>query len=180
MTDPGERGPMLGRSLFFLAIAALLAIGLPPILQRVAPTAGVAEPQVAEAAAVKIAGGRNMVVLKGDDRGHFRGSFRINGKPVDGLIDTGASLVAMNESTARSIGLSPQQLKFDLGVNTANGRTQAARVKLDRVELGGIRVNDVDAFVMRDDALGMTLIGMSYLTKLTRYSVSGDRISLER
>jgi aspartyl protease family protein len=53
-------------------------------------------------------------------------------------------------------------------------------VTLDRVEIGGIRVRDVEAFVLRDDALTTTLVGMSFLRKLASYSVADGSLSLKQ
>jgi len=65
-------------------------------------------------------------------------------------------------------------------VNTANGTTKAAHVILDRVEIGGIRVRDVEAFVLKDDALSFTLVGMSFLRRLASYSVADGSLSLKQ
>jgi aspartyl protease family protein len=65
-------------------------------------------------------------------------------------------------------------------VNTANGQTKAAHVTLDRVEIGGIRVRDVEAFVLRDNALTTALVGMSFLQKLASYSVADGSLSLKQ
>lgn len=119
-------------------------------------------------------------VLRADGRGHFNASFRINGKPVDGMVDTGASLVALNESTARRLGLGGSHLAFRHTVSTANGKTEAAHVVLDRMEIGGIQVRGVDAFVLRDRALDGTLVGMSFLKKLTAFKVEDGAMRLEQ
>jgi aspartyl protease family protein len=102
----------------------------------------------------------------------------MNGKAVDGLVDTGASLVAINESTARKLGFGANGLDFRYTVNTANGGTEAAHVVLDRIEIGGVRVKDVDAFVLRDKALASTLVGMSFLKKLKSFQVEGGNLKL--
>ena len=119
-------------------------------------------------------------VLEADATGHYRGTFKLNGKETEALVDTGASLVAINETTARRIGVSVASLDFKYPISTANGETRAAHVRLQRVEVGQVRVDDVDAFVLRDKALSGTLIGMSFLKRLSAYSAEGDRLRLER
>jgi aspartyl protease family protein len=99
---------------------------------------------------------------------------------VQGLIDTGATYVALNESFARRLGYTGNQLDFRYSVDTANGKTKAAHVTLDRVEIGGIRVRDVEAFVLKDGALSSTLVGMSFLRKLASYSVADGSLSLKQ
>lgn len=114
-----------------------------------------------------------------DHSGHFIGEFRINGRPVKGVVDTGATVVALNVSTARSIGLNPRANEFTYRVGTANGETTAAKVNLSRVEIGPIAVNDVVAYVLDDKALDGTLVGMSFMSKLDGYRVEGRTLKLE-
>ena len=111
--------------------------------------------------------------------GHFVGEFRINGRPIRGVVDTGATVVAINVSTARKLGLSTQSKDFTFRVGTANGETNAAKVNLSRVEIGPISVSDVTAFVLADKALDETLIGMSFMSRLASYKVQGRELKLE-
>ncbi|MGV8937880.1 MAG: retropepsin-like aspartic protease family protein [Allorhizobium sp.] len=178
-----EETPLLIRSLIFGVIAVIAATQVPAILEAVhapgssetsetvAPTKGVATPAAAAS---------GTVVLKADAQGHYRASIRINGKPIDGLIDTGASLVAINETTARRLGFGAGQLDFKYKIGTANGQTEGALIQLQRMEIGSIRVSNVDAFVLRDKALSTTLIGMSFLKQLGSYAVKGDQLSLKK
>jgi aspartyl protease family protein len=63
-------------------------------------------------------------------------------------------------------------------VRTANGVTRAALVNLDKMEIGAISVDDVEAFVLDDKALSSTLIGMSFMSKLQSYRVKDNRLEL--
>ena len=114
-----------------------------------------------------------------DHSGHFTGSFRINGRPVTGVVDTGATVVAFNTATARLLGLNLQPGDFTARVSTANGDTTAARVQLSRMEIGQIAVDNVEAFVLDDASLDGTLIGMSFMSKLASYKVEGRTLKLE-
>src|SRR5882724_1336996 len=78
------------------------------------------------------------VVVKADARGHFTSAFKLNGRQIDGMIDTGATLVAINISTARRIGISLNASDFSHQVNTANGTIKAAVVTVDRMQIGKI------------------------------------------
>jgi aspartyl protease family protein len=171
---------MLLRTVIFAAVAALLATQVPALLQmseQHAPIAASLE-ETATPQPASLAPGR--VKLQADRRGHFNGTFRFNGKPVDGLVDTGASLVAINESTARKLGFGASSLDFRYSVGTANGNTDAARIILDRVEIGNLRVRGVEAFVMRDKALAGTLVGMSFLKKLKSFEVENGSLTLNQ
>lgn len=110
--------------------------------------------------------------------GHFTADFRINGRSVKGLIDTGATYVAINASTARHLGLRLVTSDFKHQVRTANGTTGAALVALDRMQIGAISVENVEAFVLDDKALSSTLIGMSFMSKLQSYRVHNNRMEL--
>lgn len=118
------------------------------------------------------------VRLAADQRGHFSADFRLNGRMVTGMIDTGATAVAINRSTARRIGISLQQSDFSRQVDTANGRTGAAVVIIDRLEIGRISVDKVPALVLEDKALNGTLIGMSFLSRLGKYQVENGSLLL--
>jgi len=172
---------MLMRVLVFAGLTAVVATQVPAYLQsraRQEPAAAVA-PQPANLAP-PMASMPGQAILKADNRGHFTASFRINGKSVEAMIDTGATSVAINETTARRLGFGGQGLDFKYKVTTANGTTAAARVVLDRVELGSVRVEDVEAMVLRDKALSDTLIGMSFLSRLGSYKVEAGRLKLSQ
>lgn len=119
-------------------------------------------------------------VLESNRSGHFNGNFLLNGKSVAGMIDTGATFVAMNETTAKRLGFTGNSLDYRYAVNTANGPAEAAHVMLDRVEIGGVRAQSVEAFVLKDQALSETLIGMSFLRKLKSYAVENGRMVLKQ
>ncbi len=180
---------MLLRTSIFAAVAVLLATQIPALIERMdqpaqqqpaakapspAPTSSPSATPAPQAASLT----PGTMVLNADGRGHFIGSFRLNGKSVNGLVDTGASMVAINERTARMLGYGANSLDFRYRMQTANGQTEAAHIVLDRVEIGNVRVRDVDAMVLRDEALADTLVGMSFLTKLKSYQVKGGSLTL--
>ncbi len=171
------------RIVMFAAFVGGAALIVPPLIERsfenadrraVVETATPA-PQPSR---LSSSGGRK-VVLEADARGHFQGTFKINGRRVEGLIDTGASVIAINRSTARKLGLSVSPADFTTQVRTANGTVKAAHVVLRRVEIQSIRVDNVDAFVLDDTSLSGTLIGMSFLKKLRSYQAVDGRMVLK-
>ncbi|MER9878195.1 MULTISPECIES: TIGR02281 family clan AA aspartic protease [unclassified Mesorhizobium] len=118
------------------------------------------------------------VVVTADARGHFMSVFKLNGRQIDGMIDTGATLVAINTSTARRIGISLNSTDFSHQVNTANGAIKAAVVTIDRLQIGKITVEGVEAAVLDDRALHTNLIGMSFLQRLEKYQVENGTLLL--
>lgn len=120
------------------------------------------------------------VEIKADERGHYRADFRLNGRSVDALIDTGATLIAINRATARRLGINLAQSDFVHEVKTANGNARAAAAMIETVEIGRIHVRDVQAVVLDDEALQGTLVGMSFLNRLSGYKVEYGELVLEQ
>lgn len=110
--------------------------------------------------------------------GHFWAEATVNGAHVRFLVDTGATTVALTETDARRLGLDPAALDYSTAVRTAAGETRAAQVKLASVSVAGARVNDVEALVVRD-GLTASLLGMSYLGRLSRFEASQSALVLK-
>jgi aspartyl protease family protein len=123
--------------------------------------------------------GRSLT-LEADRLGHFQADARIDGRTVDFIVDTGASLVVLRESDAARVGIRPRPSDYTATAVTANGRIKAARATIDRIELGGITVYDVPAMVLPDQALAKNLLGVSFLSRLRRYEYANGRIVLEQ
>lgn len=110
-------------------------------------------------------GGRQNVTLGADARGHFLTTGSINGGSVRFLVDTGATLITLPAAEAKRLGIN--YLQGQRGqMHTANGVTPTYLVKLDTVKIGDIEVNNVDAVVIQNDAMGVTLLGMSFLNRM--------------
>src|SRR4051812_16311632 len=137
-----------------------------------APAAANAAPPKAQVstqvATVAQAGGRTLSIPR-DARGHFQTDGRIDGQRVEFMVDTGASVVALNEKSAARFGLRPSRSDYKATVNTANGIIKAAPTRIAMIDLGGVIVRDVDAMVLPDEALSENLLGLSFLSKLKRF-----------
>jgi aspartyl protease family protein len=121
---------------------------------------------------------RSGVELKADSRGHFQTSASINGRSVDVLVDTGATLVALSYEDAERAGIFVRPSDFSSRVSTANGVARVARVTLDTVEIGDIRVRNVAGVVTERGAMRGTLLGMSFLGKLSKVQIERGRLLL--
>ncbi len=123
------------------------------------------------------AAGRNAVVRirKGGD-GHFIARAQVNGKVVTMIVDTGASTVVLRPEDARRAGIQLNALSYTVPVETANGRAYAARIKLDRISLGGVILDKVDALITKPGVLQQSLLGMSFLSRLKSYEFSGNQL----
>jgi aspartyl protease family protein len=141
----------------------------------------------AQAAAVRpayqprepVSSGRSLI-LDADRQGHFKVDARIEGRHIDFMVDSGASLVIMRESDAAQVGIRAMRSEYTAIVSTANGKIKAAPAKLDRIEIGGITVYDVPALVLPDEALGQNLLGVAFLSRLKRYEYANGRMVLEQ
>lgn len=131
-------------------------------------------PQAAEA----ISSGS--VKLKAGPGGHYVAEFKMNGKSVTALVDTGASSVAINKSTAKRLGINVSPKDFVYGVSTANGETKAARATIREIQIGRIKVRDVDAMILDDRALDGTLLGMTFLSRLDSFGVTDGNLILKQ
>jgi aspartyl protease family protein len=110
--------------------------------------------------------------------GDFDVSAQINGARVAMVLDTGASSVVLTREDAKAAGLPLEVLNYTVAIDTANGRTHAAPVKLDRIAIGGLVERSVDALVAQQGTLKMSLLGMSFLNRLQSWEVSGDHLLL--
>jgi aspartyl protease family protein len=120
------------------------------------------------------------VTIPRDARGHFATSARVDGRRMEFMIDTGASLIAMRASDAAILGIHPAAREFTTEVKTANGTVRAASIQLGMVEISGVTVREVAALVLPDEALGENLLGMSFLSRLRRFEYGNGRLVLEQ
>jgi aspartyl protease family protein len=117
--------------------------------------------------------------LNAGSGGHFFAVAKINGSDIKIVIDTGASAVALPYEDAERAGLKPRLLDFTMPVATANGMTKAASITLKRVEINGVRVDNVQAMVLPKGALNITLVGMTFLSKLRGFSIEDGRLEMK-
>lgn len=105
------------------------------------------------------------VILYSDSAGHYFTDGQINGATVKLLVDTGASVVAMNSNDARQAGINYKTGQA-VSLHTANGIAQGYRVVLNSLKLGGVILNQVEAVVTEGSSPPVVLLGMSALNRL--------------
>ena len=123
------------------------------------------------------ADGTQVMATRGSGR-HFQLDAELNGVRVPMLVDTGASIVAIDRSTAQAIGLDVDRLRYTAQVATANGVANAAPIRIDSLSVGGIERRNVSAVVTEGDGIGIDLLGMSFLGTLSSVEFRGDRLVL--
>ena len=97
---------------------------------------------------------------------HYWIAGSIEGHPVQFLVDTGATSVAMNEGQARRLGIDYRVSGRPMVASTAGGNIRAWSIKLDSVKVGGLEVLGVEAAVLEGDAPTEVLLGMSFLSRV--------------
>ena len=119
------------------------------------------------------------VTLSRGKGGHFWTDARVDGRRLELVVDTGASTIALRASDAARLGIHPAAREYTVNVATANGITRAALVQLRTVEVGDILVRNIPALVHGDEALGVNLLGMTFLSKL-RWTHERGKLVLEQ
>src|SRR5450756_1519275 len=168
--------------MIFAAIMVGLGSFMAQMADKMTPTPALAHAATQTAAPVDTIGqsaGRSVSIPR-DGRGHFQTEGRIDGQRIGFMVDTGASVIALNEASAARFGLRPSRGDYNATVTTANGTIKAARTRLSMVEIGGLVVRDVEAMVLPDQALSENLLGLSFLSKLKRFEYANGQMVLEQ
>ena len=113
-----------------------------------------------------------------DADGHFWADAQVDGKTVRFLVDTGATAMALTPEDAKRLGFKPAELKYGHNVTTAGGGAHAAAVTLTSISVNGAKVENVQALVVAE-GLDVSLLGMSYLGRLTRFEATRSTLRFE-
>lgn len=122
-------------------------------------------------------GAPRSVTVHAANNGHFHVDAVANGRRIPFVVDTGATVVSLTRQDAERIGLDVTRLAYTQRFQTANGIARAAPVTLREVSVGPIAIYDVQA-VVNEGRSGQSLLGMSFLSRLDGYSVSGDALTM--
>lgn len=176
---------LLGELASWGAAAAILAAGVihydtlrATLGDALGLTAPVAATDPTEAQPTALPGRSGSEELRAASDGHYYARAEVNGRPLDVMVDTGASMVALTYEDAERAGLHLKPSDFTGRVSTANGYAAVAPVTLDRVSIGRITVRNVAAAVCERGRLEKTLLGMSFLSRLDRVDITAGRLRL--
>lgn len=123
--------------------------------------------------------GPQTVSLAADNAGHFVTDVRINGVFIKGLVDTGATIIAIPLKEAQKLGINPPQSAYTLPIRTANGEVRAAKITLSEVRIGPVVVAGVEAAIV-PQGLDSTLVGMSFFKRLSSFEMRGKSLVLRQ
>ncbi len=138
----------------------------------------VADRVLAEFVPGRVVSRGHTVAVARTNAGDFAIGVQINGAQIPMVLDTGASSVVLTREDAKAAGLPLEVLNYKVAIDTANGRTHAAPVTLDRIVIGTLVERSVEALVAQPGQLRTSLLGMSFLNRLRSWEVSGDRLLL--
>jgi len=116
------------------------------------------------------------IELQRNEDGHFYADVRVNGADVRMLVDTGASAIALSREDARMAGIATSIGMNDVVGKGADGAVHGEYVKLERVELGPLSAEGLDAIVLNSG--GQSLLGQSFLSKFSSVQIEGDKMVL--
>ena len=166
---------------FFAAFALAAGVVVPRYAAQMhggaAPTLMAARPVTPAAPASS--NSREVVIAPGRN-GHFQVEARVDGRRLDFMVDTGASVIALTERDAAMLGIHPAAGDYVAMVRTANGTVRAAPVELNMVEIDDLVVRNVAAMVLPEGALSDNLLGLSFLSRLHRYEYADGKLVLEQ
>jgi aspartyl protease family protein len=171
------------RSVLIFALLALTAsVVVPRYAAQIhpgspAPTLMAAHPLTSSD--TTLSNSRSVVISPGRN-GHFEVEGRIDGRRLDFMVDTGASVIALTERDAASLGIHPSQRDYTAAVKTANGVVHAAPIELNMVEVDDLMVHNVAAMVLPEGALSDNLLGLSFLQRLRRFEYADGKLVLEQ
>jgi aspartyl protease family protein len=117
------------------------------------------------------------VRIRRGEGGHFHVNALVNGRNVRFMIDSGATTTAVSVGAAKSAGVEVSTTGFPVIVDTANGPTEARRVVISRIVIGGIAREELPVLV--SESFGdINLLGMNFLDSLKAWRVEGDEMVL--
>ena len=115
-----------------------------------------------------------------DRYGQFQTTIEVEGQRLPVLVDTGASFVSLTFEDAGRVGLRPMPSDFKYKTSTANGVALSAMGELREIRLGSIEVRNVPVLIAARGSMAHSLLGMSFLSRLSGFRVDAGRLVLQR
>ena len=171
-----QKIPFVGRIIRFAISLALFAFLIfillqqapyQPELSRITSSLGLDDQKVE---------GKELRVRMASD-GHFWVRASINGVERRMLIDSGATITALSQSTAQAAGVDAHSTLAPVVLRTANGATPARTGSVDELRVGNIVARNLK--IVTAPGLGsLDVLGMNFLSKLDSWRVEGRTLIL--
>lgn len=169
------------QKLFFVMVAigalvgAIMPSGKPARTTTSAAAASTSAPKGSFASASPSPSGTT--VLKRSPLGHFYVDAQVNNDLVHFVVDTGATTVALTVDDARRLGIPFLESEFTVVGRGASGDVRGLPITIDRISVDGKEVRHVRGAIIAD--LDVSLLGETYLTRLSSVQMAGDEMRLE-
>jgi aspartyl protease family protein len=171
-----QRVPIIGRLIRFALSLALFAFLIFILLQQ-APY----QPELSRLTSSlglddqKVSGKELRVKMAAD--GHFWVVATVNGVKRRMLIDSGATVTALSEDTAKAANVEKGSNLAPVILRTANGAAQAETGSIDELRVGNIVARNLK--IVTAPGLGtLDVLGMNFLSKLESWRVEGGTLVL--
>ena len=174
-------GP-LGKTVSMVAAAAMIAMALAVFVVPKLNNREAADSAPAVAAVVPPkpqASFANAAIIDREGDGHYWTRADVDGTAVKFMVDTGASTVAITFRDAQRIGLKPEDLDYKWEIRTAGGIVHGAAVTLEKISIGQVKVENVEAMVLRE-GLEQSLLGMTFLGELYSYEFRKSQLVIRQ
>ena len=120
----------------------------------------------------------DVIELRRQDDGHYWVQTEVNGNPVRFMIDSGATITAMNAQTAADSSVDVETNGYPMILDTANGRVAAKRGSVKKLEIGSHSIADHKVVV--SDSFGDTnVLGMNFLDSMQGWKVEANMMVLQ-
>lgn len=120
--------------------------------------------------------GEEVRIRMGPD-GHFWVRAEINGVPRRMLVDSGATITALSDTTADLVKATPDPAALPVMIRTANGVIRARTASLDTVSIGAMEARDLKV-VVAPGLAGVDVLGMNFLSQLASWRVENRTLIL--
>jgi len=116
------------------------------------------------------------IQLRRQDDGHYWLLVDINGKAVRFMVDSGATMTAINAITAKEVGVEADG--YPIILSTANGRVAAKRGNVRSLVVGPHRIEN-HAVVVSESFGDVNLLGMNFLNSMQSWRVEANVMILQ-
>ncbi len=116
------------------------------------------------------------IELRRQDDGHYWLLVDINGKAVRFMVDSGATMTAINATTAKEVGVEANG--YPIILSTANGRVAAKRGNVRSLVVGPHRIEN-HAVVVSESFGDVNLLGMNFLNSMQSWRVEANVMILQ-
>ncbi|HEY3950840.1 retropepsin-like aspartic protease family protein [Phenylobacterium sp.] len=171
---PIRWGEKARHAAIWIAICAVLAVGF-TFRDELGEVGGRLKSELSGSYPVA-AGDRQLVVAEAEGGGYFV-TGRVNGQPVRFLVDTGSTDTVLSPADAQRLGVDPGRLAFTRSAETANGTGYGAPFVAGSLQVGPIALADMP-MVVNQAPMTSSLLGMSFLKRLSAFQVRGHRLYL--